>query len=196
VGLGRHEWRRWRRRRQLTAAGGGRLAELGRKCPSGLGFTRELHGENTGTTGNASRGFGRGAGAGERWMAAARGCGAPARHHARKKMGEQREKGLSPSLARGRGRTRQAGGVRERGQGERPVGMGERGRRSWADWAVGGGEEKAGWLGLAGGKGETLLEFPPNTTQEMRCNMPFLGAIATIAPKQFHKKVLQKVPWY
>jgi hypothetical protein len=42
----------------------------------------------------------------------------------------------------------------------------------------------------------TLLDFTPNATPEICCNMPFFGAIATIAPKKFCKKVMQKVLWY
>ena len=34
----------------------------------------------------------------------------------------------------------------------------------------------------------TLLDFPPNTTHEMCCIMPYLVAIAAIATNFFHKK--------
>ena len=34
----------------------------------------------------------------------------------------------------------------------------------------------------------SLLDFPPNTTHEMCCNMPYLVAIAAIATNLFHKK--------
>ena len=34
----------------------------------------------------------------------------------------------------------------------------------------------------------TLLDFPPNTTHEMCCNMPYLVAIAAIATNLFRKK--------
>jgi hypothetical protein len=56
VGLGKHGRRRWRQRRWQTAAGGGGLAELGRKRPFGLGFDHGLDRKDAGATGITSRG--------------------------------------------------------------------------------------------------------------------------------------------
>jgi hypothetical protein len=91
-------------------ADGGGLAGESRKCDSGYGFDRGLHGKDAGSTRNESRGSGWRDGAGERRTVAAHGRGAPARHCARGKAGKQREKGPATmststrSFCSGRGR--------------------------------------------------------------------------------------------
>jgi hypothetical protein len=77
--------------------GGGRLAGLCRKRPSGLGFKHGLHGENAGATENASRGSGWREG-GRR---AARCCGTSARNQACGKVSKRGKTGRQVSLPQG-----------------------------------------------------------------------------------------------